>query len=760
MFCSVLKKLNLGNSFKNQILKMSTGVQQPHWKKPISEATKSPLKLYNSLTRSKEEFIPIDEEEVTWYSCGATVYDWSHMGHARNYVTIDINRRILQDYFGYNILFIQNVTDIDDKIIIKSRQEHLFGKFVEENKTITEDLIAQINEAWTQYVSKNLSYDSSSDFTEFCSKLDITTNAKFPMYIKLATRAQKALKEPKDIKFLLEEVKDVVVPMLDTKYGSSITDLGIFRKTSSHWEQKFDQDMERLNVLPPNVVTRVSEYVPEIVDFVSQIIERGYAYATKDGSVYFDCTKFDHSTLHDYAKLQPWNKADKSLLEEGEGSLTVADDKLSSSDFALWKSSKPGEPFWDSPWGKGRPGWHIECSVMATSIAPNRMDIHSGGIDLLFPHHDNEIAQTELYYDSEQWVNYFLHTGHLHIEGQKMSKSLKNFITIDEALQKNSARQLRLCFALVQWNNQLDFKESLLNEVKSIESTFNKFFSTVRGLNNDYKHDLANGVVVSKKLGAKDFELALDLKNYKKLIDEAFRDNLSTPKAVRLLIELVAKSNNYIQTVEEIRIQSLINVVNYITKILSVIGFEIRSDRLGWIDDQLSSQGSVEDIALPFVKVLSSFRDTVRSSAIAKEDYSVLLKLCDEVRDKDLLKLGVSLDDRSSTGALIKFLDESEKSELIKQQELSAKILELKLAKQALNKLKEEAKQLEKLAKSKISPLEMFKIGENSGKYSEYDEQGIPTKDSEGVEITKSARKKLVKLWDLQNKLHQEYLNN
>lgn len=221
--------------------------------------------------------------------------------------------------------------------------------------------------------------------------------------------------------------------------------------------------MARLRVLEPDIVTRVTEYVPENVAFVEKIIANGYAYEA-EGSVYFNTPVFAQSENHDYAKLEPWSTGNRDLLEGGEGkyfrtcSLTLLTSKSgslsnqlgrrSAADFALWKASKPGEPSWPSPWGPGRPGWHIECSVMASAIFGENMDIHSGGVDLAFPHHDNEMAQSEVceasmrsicfsqycfqaYHECKSWVNYFLHTGHLHIEGLKMSKSLKNFITID-----------------------------------------------------------------------------------------------------------------------------------------------------------------------------------------------------------------------------------------------------------------------------------------------------------------------------------------
>ena len=208
-----------------------------------------------------------------------------------------------------------------------------------------------------------------------------------------------------------------------------------FSKFAKMWEDDFFKDMRNLNVLYPNHITRVSEYIPEIIDFIKVIMDKGYAYENK-GSVYFDIDAYKKGG-HMYAKLVPQDKVQNiEELEEAEGALSkdTINDKKNKGDFALWKASKPGEPFWASPWGNGRPGWHIECSVMCSSVFGTSLDIHSGGIDLRFPHHDNEIAQTEAHDESKQWINYFLHTGHLKIEGLKMSKSLKNFKKISEAL--------------------------------------------------------------------------------------------------------------------------------------------------------------------------------------------------------------------------------------------------------------------------------------------------------------------------------------
>jgi len=749
---------------------VNTKVVQPKWNVPEPQQTKPVLKLYNSLTRTKVPFVPLSgTKTVSWYSCGPTVYDASHMGHARNYVSIDINRRIMSEYFGYDIKFVQNVTDIDDKIIIRARQNYLFDNFIKDVTTIDEAIVSKVNDAIVAYIVKNLNDQLSrvDEFDKWVAGLNIETekvnNPKFPMHITAVTNAITALKEKSnDVTQFFTLSKDVLVPILDKELGATVNDPEVFRKLPAYWENDFNNDMAQLNVTPPSVTTRVSEYVPEIVEFVQRIIDNGYGYATDDGSVYFDTVAFDSSDKHSYAKCQPWNKGQLDLIEDGEGSLsTNTKEKKSKNDFALWKASKPGEPEWESPWGKGRPGWHIECSVMASDILGSEIDIHSGGIDLAFPHHDNELAQSEACFDNEQWINYFLHTGHLHIEGQKMSKSLKNFITIKEALNNYSARQLRLVFASAQWNNQLDFKESLVNEVKSLETSFNNFFQNVRALQSDNSHR-QEGMShnISKKFTSLETKLLNDLQSTQEKVDIAFCDNLATAQAIKALSDMVTITNSYISTVgNDLKIEPVLDVCKYITKILNIIGFQGRPDSLGWVNASASSKstGSVEEVAMPYVKVLSTFRDNVRSLAIEKAPLSEFLKLTDFVRDNDLLKLNVSLDDRNGQSALVKFLTDEEKLEIVKfNEEKEAREEAKRLKKLQQQKLKEQKEQ-ERKEKAKVSPLEMFK---NNELYSAWDENGLPTKDKDGNDVTKSMTKKLKKQWDQQKKLHEEFFGS
>jgi cysteinyl-tRNA synthetase len=309
------------------------------------------------------------------------------MGHAKTYMQSDILRRILSDYFGYNVKMAMNITDIDDKIIMRANE-------------------------------RKIGYD----------------------------------------------------------------------ELSREFETAFFSDCEALNIRLPTVITRVSEYVPEIVAFIQKIIDNGYAYES-NGSVYFHVHKFSKSDSHTYAKLDPSKVGDLDALKEGEGVLTNEDtsilkDKTNPEDFALWKKAKEGEPSWESPWGNGRPGWHIECSAMAGAVFKEYpIDIHSGGIDLKFPHHDNEIAQSEAYYECDNWINHFWHTGHLHIDGLKMGKSLKNFTSIKEMLQTYSARQVRFMFLLHSWSVTMNYSpEASFAEATAKEKQFNEFFKNVKAI--------------------------------------------------------------------------------------------------------------------------------------------------------------------------------------------------------------------------------------------------------------------------------------
>lgn len=300
------------------------------------------------------------------------------------------------------------------------------------------------------------------------------SEAKIKMHINNMDSAAQAIADDA----VFPGADEILLPYLDSLYKETIDtrDQSMFTDLTRSMEALFMQDMDNLNVLRPDFITRVTEYMPQIVQFVEHIVDKGFAYEA-EGSVYFDIAAFEKAG-NTYARLRPDSRNDKSLQEEGEGSLSKSlGGKRGAGDFALWKQSKAGEPFWPSKWGNGRPGWHIECSVMASDILGSRMDIHSGGIDLAFPHHDNELAQSEAFYcqhgkGEHTWVNYFLHMGHLSISGSKMSKSLKNFQTIQDALSTTyTARSMRIVFLMGKWNDGVEISPDMRAQADNWEST-------------------------------------------------------------------------------------------------------------------------------------------------------------------------------------------------------------------------------------------------------------------------------------------------
>ena len=387
----------------------------------------------------------------SWYACGPTVYEDAYLGHAKNYISTDIIRRIMKDYFGFRVKFVMNTTDIDDKIILQARRQHLLRLFKQEHVTETDwvsDLVlAQARAAFQHYIGKNLASlppDTSPEtFSEAVDRayknvaepaladgaLDQQgqgqgqppTIAELLLrgHIGTARSAVEALQAPGKLPTFFAKTDDVLLPYLDFLYGAEMDSNNhkVYMDLSQKFERRFFEDMDALNVLHPDQLTRVTEYVPQIIRFVEKIISNGFGYNTPDGSVYFDIDSFEKAGHH-YSRLEPWNKNDRDLQADGEGSLSKGKStKRSENHFALWKASKPGEPAWPSPWGPGRPGWHIECSAMASDVIGKTMDIHSGGVDLRFPHHDNELAQSEAYWSTPscpvQWTNYFMHMGQL-----------------------------------------------------------------------------------------------------------------------------------------------------------------------------------------------------------------------------------------------------------------------------------------------------------------------------------------------------------
>ncbi|RDX40694.1 cysteinyl-tRNA synthetase [Lentinus brumalis] len=765
--------------------------QQQPWSPPAQKAPEPVLKLYNSLTRTKTEFVPTTGRHVKWYNCGPTVYDSSHMGHARNYVTQDILRRIMTDYFRYDVHFVMNITDIDDKIILRARHNHLISKLLSDTTALTPALVEQVRAAWVSYVQSKVGKGlpeserpaAGSEFEAWPALVErfgdrawrqanLQRDEKFEMHFNAANATLNAIRHAEQqlqasqtgaelAHTLIDASKDVLALALDKQFGSTVSDHTIFRSLAAFWEGEFFRDMRRLRVRDPDTLTRVTEYVPEIVSFVEGIIKNGYGYEV-DGSVYFDTRAFDRAEDHSYAKLEPWNKGNLELLEDGEGALSVTTGRRSPADFALWKASKPGEPSWPSPWGPGRPGWHIECSVMASAIFGDNMDIHSGGIDLAFPHHDNEMAQSEAYHNCRAWVNYFIHTGHLHIEGLKMSKSLKNFITIDEILQKYTARQLRLAFLTQLWNSKVDFSESLMTgEVRGIETAFNNFFTNVKAL-------VSQAEAEGPKLDSKNHfqqaerELTDSLHASQAAFRAALCDSFNTPEAVNVLRDLVSRTNVYLKAPgSNVEIGLVQRVARWVGDMLRMFGLgEGESTEIGWGQERSADEGGVnrEEVLMPYLRTLSTFRDGVRKLAIAKGDNALkdILALCDKVRDVDLVPLGVALDDQEDGKALVKLVPPAE---LIKARDEKRAQAEAKAARKAAAVEAERQKRIAALEKGRVPPQELFRPPNvPEGTYGSWDENGVPLTDGEGKELSKSAAKKVAKEWTLQKKRHEEFL--
>ncbi|KIX10255.1 cysteine-tRNA ligase [Rhinocladiella mackenziei CBS 650.93] len=791
-------------------------MSQPPWSLPTGSTHQPQLKVYNSLTRSKVPFVPLQPEHITWYACGPTVYDDAHLGHARNYVTTDIIRRILRDYFHFQVRFVMNITDVDDKIILRARQRHLYDEYKKNHRYIDDQVRQDVRRAWHYYIQKNLKRlgpktlvtpETFDDIIEHTyadillgGSLEAGTKpgdkeAKIKMHIHTAMIAAKALLQ--DPKLLTphefyNRVSDVMCLALDEQLGKSIRgdDYAVFTKLTKEYENRFFQDMHDLNVMDPDDLVRVTENGKEIADFVKKIVDHHFAYRTSDGSVYFDIKAFE-AAGYPYARLAPWSRNDKDLQADGEGALSQKDEsfKRSDADFALWKASKPGEPSWESEWGLGRPGWHIECSAMASGKLGRQIDIHSGGIDLAFPHHDNELAQSEAFWaDGNQWVNYFLHMGHLSIQGSKMSKSLKNFTTIREALHVRkewTARSLRIVFLLGNWKDGIEITDDMVVEGRNWEDRVDNFFlNAMENLKDANATDEQPGILQDV------------LRDAEEKVRAALLDSFNTPVAMNTISALINAYNSARKS--DLTVYDHRNIALFVTRLVNTFGLNgsepADTGQIGWkgID--------IPEAAKEYVYPLAKMRDELRQAAIAKsitaekvqeivstspglEEPSAMgrprpsyaralsefsrnalemaspvesgdlnkqiLALCDRVRDVDLWQLDIYLEDRENAPALVRPVTEGLKA-VRREREDKARQKE-----EAKKKRERDAQ--EKLQKGRLSPMEMFKPP-NSSEYSAWDPDGIPTAAKDGSPLTASRVKKLKKEWDAQRKAHEKYL--
>ncbi|KAI5172998.1 cysteinyl-tRNA synthetase [Nematocida sp. LUAm3] len=511
---------------------------------------KTKLRVYNTITKEKDE-IKLEGSTLKWYTCGPTVYDLSHIGHARSYVLLDSIRKTLSRYFKYDIMYIMNITDIDDKIIIKAREEMAKAQ----SESIPQD--------------KKNSFEWAQAYG-----LDVEEQRKIHYF----------------------------------------TD-----KVSRTYEEEFFQSMGDLGVSLPTYTTRVSDYIQEIVLFIEKIEKEGYAYES-GGSVYFDVRKHREKRKYPLMMCASQSKEEQQeLLEEGEGKL-MEGEKKSKEDFVLWKASKANEPAWLSKWGAGRPGWHIECSAMGANIAGGRLDMHSGGIDLMFPHHDNEIAQSEGA-GLTDWVGHFIHTGHLHIDGRKMSKSLKNFITIQELLKIGTPREVRMMFLLQSYRGPMTYGEESLERAKTVEKKIFRYISL-------YAEEAST---VTLPFSEKDSQMMKRFDEYMVEVDAALKDDFNYPKALTVIMDLISEGEKHGHRTINMHISQ------YIQEMMHAFGLESKIETS-------SSSGKA------LIDAIASFRNTIRTIAKEKGSAKEYFVACDDLR-KTMAEMGILIEDSTSASA-------------------------------------------------------------------------------------------------------------
>ena len=411
------------------------------------------MKIFNSMSRQKEEFVPIQPGKVSIYACGPTVYNFIHEGNARPIILFDVLRRYFE-YRGYDVTFVQNFTDVDDKIIKRANEEGITSQEVAEK------------------------------------------------YI-----------------------------------------------------QEYFTDAQGLGVRPATIHPKATENMQQIIDMVQTLIDKGYAYPVENGDVYYRTLKFKG-----YGKLSHQPIED---LQSG-ARIAVGEVKENPLDFALWKAAKPGEPAWDSPWGPGRPGWHIECSAMSNRYLGKTIDIHCGGEDLQFPHHENEIAQSEAANGCE-FVHYWMHNGFLNIDNRKMSKSLGNFFTVREAAEAYGYETIRLFMLSAHYRSPLNYSADILHQA---QNSLDRLYSAEDHL----KYLVENGAEGDRN--AAEAALVDTFDSYRQRFDEAMDDDFNTANAISVLFELVRAIN--IATADENQptkagAQACLDMVHEFTDVLGLL---------------------------------------------------------------------------------------------------------------------------------------------------------------------------------------------
>ncbi len=472
------------------------------------------IKIYNTLTRNKEEFEPINNNRVGIYLCGPTVYKPSHIGHAVGPVIFDAVRRWLE-YRGFDVKLVVNITDVDDKIIAEANRLGTNMKALAER--ITADYLAA---------------------------------------------------------------------------------------------------MKKLNVRQPDIMPKATEHIPDIIEFIEKLIEKGYAYQV-GGDVYFEVSKFS-----DYGKLSR-----QSLDKQSSGTRELKSScaKRHPADFALWKSAKPDEPAWNSPWGQGRPGWHIECSVMSIKHIGETIDIHGGGMDLIFPHHENEIAQSEAL-TGKQFVKYWMHNGLTRVNTKKMSKSLGNIRLLSELLEEYSGEVIRFFILSTHYRRPIDFSDDEIKKVAKGLQTFYRLFERVEEITDTDVYEY------KKQSQSRDNGLSANIKRLADEFDDAMDDDFNTAEAIASLFKMANEINSLIEhdkidknSNEKDKHQLLSNISVLLQKAQLLGLFETRPSEI--IKDDMT-----ENLIMLLIEV--------RNEARKQKQFAI----ADMIRDK-LADIGIQLKD-------------------------------------------------------------------------------------------------------------------
>jgi cysteinyl-tRNA synthetase len=588
------------------------------------------LRIYNSLTREVEEFTLISGSKVFMYVCGPTVYDYMHLGHMKTYFFYDVLARYLS-YKGYSVFFLMNITDVDDKIINRSIDRRILAFLKDSDKKISE-IMNQL-EIGLDYTRERIIELVKSGHVEVVGMPNLRGQL-VELDKKLAQIEDEDEKKilEREYAFLEENLMlDSIVRLSEN--GRRLIEEILHRNRSldpislaREFEEYFKEDLRVLGITSVTLFARASDFIPEMIQVASKLEEKGYAYDTLN-ALYFNSSMF-----RDYGKLSGVNPAREYRVHRIEPD----PNKKNDADWALWRKIREGypkDPCWASPWGLGRPGWHIEDTSIILRLLGSQIDIHGGAKELMFPHHEAEIAQAEAYTDVKPWVRFWVHTDVLTVNGKKMSKSLGNYITVRDALKVFDPEVLRYWVLLTRYRHRMDlrlpFDPDPMNPIKPehlIETPINQAQQGLERLYNVIRY--AQTMPRVEKIDSESEEIRENLQLTRKEFLEAMDDDLDTPRAIAVLHDFATLFFKYCQEKREINRKLAEEVLSTFKELGSILGI-LQKDIV-----KLSDRKIVELIELIV---------DVRSKLRLKKEYA----LADEIRER-LRNMGIVLEDTPS----------------------------------------------------------------------------------------------------------------